>query len=497
MPVLIVTSHPDDWPFNIPGVGKIDAWSYLTSPEATESGAGSGSRSTRIFNLCRTYRYQSLGYYVSLLAEARGHKPLPGVITLQDMKSRSVSRLIPDDVDELIQRDLASLASNEFTLSIYFGRNLAKRHERLAQVLFNLLPVPLMRFSFSRREGRWQIRKVCAVSGAEVPEYHRDFVAESATRYFSGRAAALRSPRRTRFDMAILENPQEKENAPSDPVALKKFVRAAREQGVYAELISRDDSGRLLEFDSLFIRETTAINHHTYRFSRRAAREGLVVIDDPVSICRCTNKVFLAEMLARQKIDIPATIVVHRENASQIGERLGFPCVLKKPDSSFSMGVVRVNSNEELKAKLGDFFGESDLLVAQEYLPTTFDWRIGILDRKPLYACRYFMAPGHWQIIRHEKKGNGRYGKVETLPVELAPKKAVKAALKAANLIGDGLYGVDVKESNGRFVVIEVNDNPNINAGFEDAILKDELYRRVIEVFLRRMEQKRARYDVG
>ena len=135
--------------------------------------------------------------------------------------------------------------------------------------------------------------------------------------------------------------------------------------------------------------------------------------------------------------------------------------------------------------------------MAQEYLPTTFDWRIGILDRKPLYACRYFMAPGHWQIIRQEEKGRGRYGKVETLPVELAPPKAVKAALKAANLIGDGLYGVDVKESNGRFVVIEVNDNPNINSGFEDAVLKDELYRRIVEVFVRRMEQKRARYDVG
>lgn len=492
MPVLIVTSHPDDWPFEIPGVDKVDAWTYLTSPEVSDS---AGSRSTRVFNLCRSYRYQSLGYYVSLLAEARGHKPLPGVITLQDLKTRSVSRLIPDEIDELIQQNLASLTSDEFTFSVYFGRNFAKRHERLALHLFNLFPVPLMKYEFSKREGRWQIRKIAAISGAEVPEGHREFVAESATRYFSGRASSLKSPRRTRFDMAILENPEEKDNAPSDSVALNKFVKAAREQGVYAELITRDDSGRLLEFDSLFIRETTAINHHTYRFARRAASEGLVVIDDPVSICRCTNKVFLAEMLTRHKVDIPLSIVVHRDNASQIGERLGFPCVLKKPDSSFSLGVVKVKSDEELKAHLEDFFGESDLLVAQEYLPTTFDWRIGILDRKPLYACRYFMAPGHWQIIRQEEKGRGRYGKVETLPVELAPSKAVKAALKAANHIGDGLYGVDVKESNGRFVVIEVNDNPNINSGYEDAVLKDELYRRVIEVFVRRMEQKRARYD--
>ena len=53
----------------------------------------------------------------------------------------------------------------------------------------------------------------------------------------------------------------------------------------------------------------------------------------------------------------------------------------------------------------------------------------------------------------------------ETIPVELAPRQAVSATLKAANLIGDGLYGVDVKESNKKFYVIEVNDNPNIDVG--------------------------------
>ena len=149
----------------------------------------------------------------------------------------------------------------------------------------------------------------------------------------------------------------------------------------------------------------------------------------------------------------------------------------------------------ELAAQLAEFFADSDLVVAQEFLPTTFDWRIGVLDKKPLYACKYFMAQGHWQIIRQECDGRGRYGRSETLPVELAPKQAVRVALAAANLIGDGLYGVDVKESDGKFYVIEVNDNPNLDAGFEDAILKDELYRRIMQVFLERIERRKSRFD--
>ncbi len=77
------------------------------------------------------------------------------------------------------------------------------------------------------------------------------------------------------------------------------------------------------------------------------------------------------------------------------------------------------------------------------------------------------------------------------MPIELAPRKVVAVALKAANLIGDGLYGVDVKENDEATCVIEVNDNPNLDAGVEDAVLRDELYRRLMESFLRRIEEKK------
>jgi hypothetical protein len=320
MPALIVTAQDSDWPFEIPGVDRVDAWTYLTDP-----GFGSGPRGTRVFNLCRSHRYQSVGYYVSLLAEARGHRPLPSVITLQDLKSRSLSRLLPGELDELIQQSLAPLHSDHFTLSVLFGRNFARRHDRLAQHLFNVFPVPLMKFEFVRKDGHWTIRKVKALAASEIPEDHRAFVTESAARHFSGRAFAVKSPRRTRFDMAILHNPAEKHNAPSDEAALRKMLKAAREADIYAELITREDAARIAEFDALFIRETTQMNDHTYRLARRATAEGMVVIDDPVSISRCTNKVFLTEVLNRHRIDTPRTIVVHRDNIADLPQQLGFP----------------------------------------------------------------------------------------------------------------------------------------------------------------------------
>ena len=291
--------------------------------------------------------------------------------------------------------------------------------------------------------------------------------------------------------MAILANPAEQE-PPSDEKAIKKFIKAAESLGLATEVIGRDDFARVPEFDALFIRETTAVNHHTYRFARRAASEGLVVMDDPESIVKCTNKVYLAELLSRHKIATPKTVVVHKDNFQEIGETLGFPVVLKKPDSAFSQGVVKVSTPEEMQERIDQFLDTSELIVAQEFLPTTFDWRIGIIDGRPLFACKYYMAQDHWQIIRQDRSGDSRYGKAETLPVELAPRAAVRTALKAANLIGNGFYGVDVKQSGGKFYVIEVNDNPNADSGVEDQILKEDLYRRIMEVFLRRIEQKKA-----
>lgn len=486
MSALIVSDNVDDWPHQIEDVEVVDAWRYLTQPEYA------GRRNCKLVNLCRSYKYQSLGYYVSLLAEARGHKPSPSIVTLQDLKSPAMVRLVSDELDDLIQKSLHPLQSDQFILSIYFGRNMARRYERLSRHLFNMFQVPFMRFRFAREKGTWTIRGVKAVSAGDVPSSHWPFVVDAATKHFSGHTVGRTRRIQTRYDLAILYDPKEGESSPSDDDALKKFVKVGEKVGLSVEMITREDYGRISEFDALFIRQTTAVNHFTYRFSRRAASEGLVVIDDPESIARCSNKVYLAELLQRQKIPTPRTVVAHKDNAAMLAEELGFPIVLKKPDSSFSAGVVKVESRETLEQRLAEFFSESELLVAQEFLPTDFDWRIGILDRRPLYACKYFMAPKHWQIIRHDGPGR-KYGKWETMAVEMAPRKAVSIALKAANLIGDGLYGVDVKESGGKFTIIEVNDNPNLESGVEDQILRDDLYRRIMELFLRRIEEKKAR----
>jgi glutathione synthase/RimK-type ligase-like ATP-grasp enzyme len=166
--------------------------------------------------------------------------------------------------------------------------------------------------------------------------------------------------------------------------------------------------------------------------------------------------------------------------------------VLKIPEGSFSRGVFKAEDRGELTRISTKLFKESDLILAQEYLYTPYDWRIGIIGRKPLYACKYYMSGEHWQIVKHQVDGKHVEGAFETVPLEEAPADVVKTALKAANLIGDGLYGVDMKLTGRGPVVIEVNDNPNLDAGIEDKVLGEALYRVVIGEIVNRLDRRRA-----
>ena len=488
MPItnLLIVDNPARWQFRLEGVEIISAKAYLAPASSRQW------PEARVFNLCRSYAYQSVGYYVSLLAEARGHRALPSVATLRDFRSLPIARSLGLDIEETIQSSLKDQEGNKCELEIYFGQTLERRLARLGSQIYRLFPTPMLRAQFIRQD-RWLLSSVAPISVSQLPEDQRDQIAAFAEAYFRKKHVHKAPKQRFLYDLAILVNPHE-ENPPSNEAALKKFTAAARETGFYVETITTNDSDRISEFDALFIRETTSVNHPTYRLARLAHAEGLIVIDDPWSILRCANKIFLAESLARARVPCPRTWILTSDDLR--GERLDslpMPCILKLPDGAFSMGMRKVESPEELRVGLEMMLKASELILAQEFVPSEYDWRIGILDHQPLYACKYFMASGHWQIYNWSaEREQDRAGESETLHTEFVPPVVIQAAQRAARLIGDGLYGVDLKQFGDKTVVIEVNDNPNIDHGIEDTALGMELYRRLARSFRRRIELARS-----
>lgn len=483
--VYLVLDDLSAWRGSVPDDAVISFDTYLKEHPIK------GQKKTRIINLCNVDRYLSKGYYCSLLAEARGHKVLPPVNVLNDLGNQQLYLLqMSGLLDPLNKRARNGDTPEDIRFKAFFGHTDRAELKLLARKLFERFPCPVLEVVLTW-QGTWQVQSIEPFPYEQLSEEESGRFLEALERFTQ---AVWRRPRRrkaSRWEMAILVNPAEK-LPPSDGKALKRMERAAAKVGFDVDFIGPADYGRLGEFDALFIRETTEIDHHTYHFSRKAEIEGLVVMDDPTSILRCCNKVFLQDAFTYSGVPTPKTKIVSSrgpEDLDALEEHFGYPLVLKIPNGSFSVGVSKAENREQLAAILGDLMEKSALVIAQEFVYTDYDWRIGILNNKPLYACRYFMAKNHWQIYDHGKERIGSGGS-ETLPTYEVPKVVLNAAMKAARIIGDGLYGIDIKQQGNRVFVIEVNDNPSLEHGVEDAFLGDELYMQIMSEFARRLENR-------
>jgi glutathione synthase/RimK-type ligase-like ATP-grasp enzyme len=456
---------------------------YLTRPELFR-----GAR-PNIINLSRSYAYQSRGYYASLLAAARGQRVIPSVETIIDLSARKLYENAIPELEDALNKGLKGVDEPlSGRLRFFFGTATDTRLDRFARLLFDWFRAPLLEVTV--REGQWRtIPKISLLPFSKLEESERAAFYQAMANYTGRQWRDARSRTPARYAFATLVDPAET-LPPSTIDSLKHWARVAARLSVEVEPIGKKDLPRLANFDALFIRETTSISNHTYRFARRAQQEGMPVIDDPVSMIRCTNKVYLHELMEANGVSVPDTVLLAgAEDFPRAADMLGFPMVLKIPDSSFSRGVARVGSVDELKTLAEAWLADSDLLLAQRYMPTPFDWRIGVLGGEPLFAVQYLMAKKHWQIVKHDTGGRPLEGGFRSVSLQDVPPLVLDTGLRAARLIGDGLYGVDLKETPDGVYVIEVNDNPNLEHGVEDSAEKDDVWLRLTRWFIDRVEQ--------
>ncbi len=255
--------------------------------------------------------------------------------------------------------------------------------------------------------------------------------------------------------------------------ALFKFREAAIELGHDLDFIFKDDIKYLKNFDAIFIRALTDPLNNSYVVSRLAEINGIKVLDSSRDIRICSDKVNMYSHLKKANVPFPETIFLTKEeltkeNAKDILEQLGVPVVLKAPNSSFSAYVDRAY-NEEDFIKIGKkFFRRSDLIIVQQYMPSKFDYRVVMLDGKIISVVKYIMNGNAWRIVDQDESGRIIQCDVEGLDIENVKPALIDIAKNAGNSIGKGLYGIDIKEIDNEFYVIEVNDNPNIDNGVED-----------------------------
>ena len=261
--------------------------------------------------------------------------------------------------------------------------------------------------------------------------------------------------------------------------ALIRCRDIAEGMGHDVDFIFPVDINKIPKMDALFIRARTDPLNVTYVAARMADFHGIPVIDDPCSIRICSDKVNMYSHLIKKNISLPKTVFLSKTNltleaVTHLFDELGSPLIVKEPSTSFSLRVEKVNDIAGFFRVARRFIKLSDWIVVQQYIESRYDWRIGILGGKLLYACKYTIPTATFKI-QASVNGHLVYCGVESVSPDKVPPHVIDLGIAAANAIGRGLYGVDIKNNNGDAYVIEVNDNPSIESG------EDDCYPRVFE----------------
>ena len=286
--------------------------------------------------------------------------------------------------------------------------------------------IPLLQAQFERDEGRGDSAAFASRARTRYRSPSTRFSSKRRRDYMRrGTRSRAPEPPPASPAIAILFDDDEPD-PPSNAAALEKFTVAARALGMRPAFIGRDDIERLDEFDGLFIRDTTERQslHVPVRASRGCRRPGRhrrsrldpemheQGVPERAAVAAQRTRAEDADRPSRQRRpDRPgARAAVHPEAARQ-------RVLARRDEDRVRGGAARLRSST--------LFAQSDLVVAQEWLPTEFDWRVGVFDRRPLFVCKYFMAQGHWQVVKRES-GRKLEGSTVALSVGEAPEIVVR-----------------------------------------------------------------------
>lgn len=269
-------------------------------------------------------------------------------------------------------------------------------------------------------------------------------------------------------------------NGKSERGALSKFRSTAESLRHSFEFIFKDEILKIPEYDALFIRATTDPNNSAYIASRLAEQHGLKVIDDSRSIRTCSNKAILHDLFIKNNIPSPKSMLFTGEenDIDELFDMLGTPVIIKTPYTRFSSHVEKANNREEFIEISKRFLRKSKVVIVQEYIRSDFDWRVGVLQNKILYLCKYCIPEGGWKV-RSKINGRNVWGDTIAVPRDSISPELKDICIRLSKCVGDGLYGLDVKETKDGYKFIEINDNPSIYNGYEDAVDND-IYEKII-----------------
>lgn len=226
--------------------------------------------------------------------------------------------------------------------------------------------------------------------------------------------------------------------------------------------------GNVLDaFDAVIPRIGASVTFYGTAVLRQFEMMGAFPLNESVAISRSRDKLRSLQLLARKGIGLPSTGFAHdpddiEDLIKMVG---GAPLVIKLLEGTQGIGVVLAETKKAAESVIEAFMGLKANIMVQEYIKEAggADIRCLVIGDKVVAAMKRQALPGEFRSNLHR-------GGSATL-IKITPKERA-TAVKAAQIMGLNVAGVDLLRAERGPLVMEVNSSPGLE-GIENATGKD------------------------
>lgn len=220
-------------------------------------------------------------------------------------------------------------------------------------------------------------------------------------------------------------------------------------------------------YDAVIPRIGASVTFYGTSVVRQFEMMGTFSVNESVAISRSRDKLRSLQLLARKGVGLPRTGFANQSSNTKdlIKTVGGAPLVIKLLEGTQGIGVVLAENEKSAESIIQAFMGLKANILVQEFIKEAggADVRCFVVGDKVVAAMKRQGAEGEFRSNLHR-------GGSATL-VKLS-KEERATAVTAAKVMGLGMCGVDLLQSNTGPVVMEVNSTPGLG-GIESATGKD------------------------
>lgn len=252
----------------------------------------------------------------------------------------------------------------------------------------------------------------------------------------------------------------------------ERIVSAAAQRGHQVEVLdplrfavnveagqpSLNYSGRPVDsYDAVIPRIGASITFFGVAVVRQFEQMGVFTLNGSHAITVARDKLRALQVLSRHAIGFPASsFVKHRDDILPAIDRLGgAPVIIKLLEGTQGVGVILAEDRRIAQAIVETLQSAQQNVLIQKFVKESRgrDVRAFVVGGRVVAAMRRIATDGEYRSNVH------RGGRTET--VTLSP-EAERVALRAAQIMGLRVAGVDMLESNDGPLVMEVNSSPGL-----------------------------------